>query len=361
MLRLLEMRPRLIAILLLIAGIPLLVQNTPAGSSAPAAAQPALLTDPRAILSSAAPFYDFNDPSLKPWHLKATYQLYDEKGKPTEQGTFEYWWASPKAHRSTWTRPGVVRTDWYLADGRSAYVGHEQRQTFFEGQLQNYFFAPIPSAAETDPGKVRLVKNDLKRKALQLPCVSLVPKNRPETEDPFRDPTYCFDTSVPVLRVTYGSTGAVLTVYDNIAKFQGRFLARDIKILVGERTYFSVTVDTVEGLKPSDPALVPSTDAIFKPSGVSLAEVVEGMLIKKVPPEYPAMAKEQNRHGVVLVDAKIGVDGKIEDPQVISSPSPLLSHSSLAALAKWQYKPYLVDGTPVEVDTLIAVVYTLGR
>jgi hypothetical protein len=57
-------------------------------------AGPGLPQDPREIFAAAAPFYDFNSPDLKPWHLKATYQLYDEKGKPGEQGTYEYWWAS---------------------------------------------------------------------------------------------------------------------------------------------------------------------------------------------------------------------------------------------------------------------------
>jgi hypothetical protein len=42
--------------------------------------------DPRAMLAAAAPFYDFNDPALKPWHLKGTYQLYDENGKPRGAG-----------------------------------------------------------------------------------------------------------------------------------------------------------------------------------------------------------------------------------------------------------------------------------
>src|SRR5580700_3890421 len=78
---------------------------------------PDLPKDPRALLEMAAPLYDFTDPSLKPWHLKATYQLYDQSGKPSEQGTFEYWWASPKVYRTTWTRPSATRTDWATSDG----------------------------------------------------------------------------------------------------------------------------------------------------------------------------------------------------------------------------------------------------
>jgi hypothetical protein len=68
---------------------------------------PGLPNDPREVFAMAAPHYDFADPALKPFHIKAAYQLYDEKGKPSEQGTFEYWWASPPAYRATWTRPGA--------------------------------------------------------------------------------------------------------------------------------------------------------------------------------------------------------------------------------------------------------------
>jgi hypothetical protein len=67
--------------------------------------------DPREIFAAAAKSYDFSDASLKPWHLKASYQLYKQNGKPTAQGTYEYWWASPKTYRSTWMRGGVRKCD----------------------------------------------------------------------------------------------------------------------------------------------------------------------------------------------------------------------------------------------------------
>lgn len=70
----------------------------------PAPPAPGLPSDPRAILEAARPFYDFTSDQLKPWHLKVSYQMYDDKEHPTEQGTFEYWWASPEVYRSSWTR-----------------------------------------------------------------------------------------------------------------------------------------------------------------------------------------------------------------------------------------------------------------
>ncbi|HUX46323.1 MAG TPA: hypothetical protein VMV57_16375, partial [Terracidiphilus sp.] len=90
----------------------------PAGAKTKDKAASDLPKNPRALLAAAAPFYDFSSPDLKPWHLKATYQLYDEQGKPTEQGTYEYWWASPLVYRSTWKRAGASESDWMTPKGR---------------------------------------------------------------------------------------------------------------------------------------------------------------------------------------------------------------------------------------------------
>ena len=121
---------------------PLLTFVCQAFGQAAATAPPNLPTDPRESSAMAAPHYDFNDPALKPWHMKATYQLYDEKGKPTEQGTYEYWWASPKVHRSTWTRADATRTDWATADGAIHRKENGGSLRYFERDLIR--FSSIP-------------------------------------------------------------------------------------------------------------------------------------------------------------------------------------------------------------------------
>src|SRR5271157_3323072 len=124
------------------AAIPAYAQQAPAPTAAPG--QP---KEPRAIFDAAAPYYDFADPSLKPWHLMANYQLYDADGKPGEQGTYEYWWASPRVYRSTWTRPSATHTDWHTADGKYAYLATGEPLNYFEYKLQSALFSPLPKAA----------------------------------------------------------------------------------------------------------------------------------------------------------------------------------------------------------------------
>ena len=57
------------------------------GAGVPQAHLPPLPKDAADIFAAAAPLYDFNSPSLKPWHMKVSYQLYDDKGESSETGT----------------------------------------------------------------------------------------------------------------------------------------------------------------------------------------------------------------------------------------------------------------------------------
>jgi protein TonB len=89
------------------------------------------------------------------------------------------------------------------------------------------------------------------------------------------------------------------------------------------------------------------------------AGVAVGMLLKKVVPVYPPAAKVGRIQGTVVLQASIAKTGEIEDLQVIGGP-PLLQGAALDAVRQWQYRPYLFNGEPVEVETTINVIFTLG-
>ena len=76
-------------------------------------------------------------------------------------------------------------------------------------------------------------------------------------------------------------------------------------------------------------------------------------------PVYPQEAKDQRLQGTVVLEATIGKDGSVEDLHVVSGP-PQLQQSSIDAVKTWMYKPFLLNGDPVEVETQISVVYTLA-
>jgi TonB family protein len=328
-------------------------------------AGPGLPKDPHEVFAAAAPFYDFTSPELKPWHLKATYQLYNDNGKPSEQGTYEYWWVSPKIHRSTWTRPGATRSDWQTADSNYAHLETGERLGFFEERLSSDLLSPLPATASLDPAKVRLDRETMSLGKVKVPCIMVIPlmpqNGQKQTVPLGSSPTYCFDPELPVLRFTY-DYGSVTTEFNHIVKVQQRYLAHEVIVSYGKRRLLSVTVDPIATLDPSDPALTPPADATFvKLDKVQIGSgIMTGNLLKKQIPVYPQEAKWEHISGTVLLQATIGKDGKIHDLRVVLSPSPLLAESALQAVSQWEYKPYLLNGEPVEVETTVNVIYSLG-
>jgi len=86
---------------------------------------------------------------------------------------------------------------------------------------------------------------------------------------------------------------------------------------------------------------------------------VAGMILSKTNPVYPAEAKAAHVQGAVILHAIISKTGTVENLHVISG-NAMLVNSAIDAVQQWTYKPYLLNGQPVEVETSITVNYTLG-
>lgn len=84
------------------------------------------------------------------------------------------------------------------------------------------------------------------------------------------------------------------------------------------------------------------------------ASVAEGYLVHKVEPVYPPMAKIAHIQGDVVLTAYISKSGSIDDLRAVSG-HPILIQSALDAVRQWKYKPYLVNGEPVAVETTVTV------
>ena len=86
--------------------------------------------------------------------------------------------------------------------------------------------------------------------------------------------------------------------------------------------------------------------------------VVKGLLMNRVEPTYPSVAREARLHGEVVLTALIDKDGNIENLQLVSG-HPMLAPAAINAVKQWRYKPYLLNGQPVEVETTITVNFEL--
>jgi len=87
--------------------------------------------------------------------------------------------------------------------------------------------------------------------------------------------------------------------------------------------------------------------------------VTAALIITQTRPVYPALARQARIQGNVVLHAIIDKDGKVAQLEVISG-HPLLVQSALDAVKQWRYKPTLLNGDPVEVDTTITVTFTMG-
>jgi len=89
-------------------------------------------------------------------------------------------------------------------------------------------------------------------------------------------------------------------------------------------------------------------------SGVS-----QGLLVRRVQPSYPPLARQARIQGTVILQAEISKDGSIQNLQLISG-HPMLAPAAIEAVKQWKYRPYLLNGEPVEVETQIQVNFTLS-
>jgi protein TonB len=89
------------------------------------------------------------------------------------------------------------------------------------------------------------------------------------------------------------------------------------------------------------------------------AGVATGMLIQKTTPVYPPIAKAARVSGTVVIQATISKTGTIENLHVVSGPA-MLQSAALDAVKSWRYRPYLLNNEPVEVETTVNVIFTLG-
>jgi protein TonB len=113
----------------------------------------------------------------------------------------------------------------------------------------------------------------------------------------------------------------------------------------------------IGGIISSTPVAVPK---VATPQRVRVSQgVSQGLLIHRVQPMYPPLARQARIQGTVVLQAEISKDGTIENLRLISG-HPMLAPSAIEAVRQWRYKPYFLNGEPVAVETQITVNFTLA-
>ena len=343
-------------------------------------------SDPKALMLLAAKTNGLTGDDMKPWHLKATYKLLDEKGSVADQGTYEEFWVSPAKYKIIFASSGGILTI-YGTDHGPINSGYEAEIDTLISTIRVAYVSPLASV--TRNAKLTFSAEHRSINGADQLCISTssIP---PLSDQPARLlGTYCFDPTTLFLQKIFFDIGAIRSsfIWNHPVVFQDRSLPGDLELEIAGKGSLIAHLDSIEPVTASDePAFIPPSGAgskdlkiygskvggnIFGPASViqqnpsnrriSISSgVAEGLLTNKVAPAYPPDANAAGVEGTVVLEALISKQGHIESLHVVSGP-PQLMKAALDAVKQWTYKPFLINGESVEVNTTINVVFKLNR
>ena len=117
--------------------------------------------------------------------------------------------------------------------------------------------------------------------------------------------------------------------------------------------------DVWKGLGTGRPAIGPPPAPTPTIHTFRTSSILEGSLIRRVQPAYPPLARSVRVQGAVVLAALIGKEGTIENLRLISG-HPMLVPAAIAAVSQWRYRPYILNGEAIEVETQITVNFILS-
>lgn len=309
-------------------------------------------TDPNALLTLA---YQQNGLRglTQPWHVEATYQLFDADGKPAEQGTFDEWWAGPEKRKVSYTSPSFTQTSYKNGDMTSV-TGDNGWPHMREAMVEQYLVHPLGDPDSRmllqKPGvelKTKLALVDQTVGAEHLKCVNILVFGNQEVG------RRCFKSDLPIPIVT-GSAEGLTVLFTNYVRIGGQYVAKQFEVLNGNLPIVKVDVVALDvDLKMDDATVTAPASAVVS---AEPPNVVAGPMTSGANLYYPINAKSEGIHGTVILEGVITKEGKVDDLTVVSGPKALQG-GACASVKTWKYQPYTRDGVPIEVQAIINVVY----
>jgi TonB family protein len=337
--------------------------------------------DPNALMLSAAKTNGLAGADMQPWHAKIIYKLFDEQGNFKSQGTIEEFWVSPTKYKVTYASGSLSHAEFGTDKGLYT-IGGAGMDIVPAFKVQRELLEPLPPPHE-------VMQNNYSFQERELGQIRATCLQRHDTDGNTSGPTWCLEPNAPNLRVI-ANTNSDDVLYSNPVKFQGQTFAGDLKFSAGELKNiendppaFSAHLETIEPLTGiDDTTFAPPPDAAHSPfSGLIAAAtsappnlnnsasrptkvnisagVAVGMLQYNPSPIYPPAARAAGISGTVVMMATIGIDGRPSNLSIVQGPAEL-QQAALDAVRTWRYRPYLLNGEPVEVRTTINIVFTLG-
>jgi len=295
---------------------------------------------------------------LTPWHVKIDLQYLGWESPKPLSGAVEQWTIAPDQWRRTFTGPpGMNFSEWSVArlEKYQSKPGHDP----FDAIADNNKFArpvidPLGQSANIHPDyEMEAKKGDFG--GTTLTCVSVVNPYRyaPGEDTDAYFPTYCFDPDAHLRLIMSGKT---ITQFDDIQIFQGRAVAHDVKVRIDGKLDSEMKVSLLESLADANPDRVkPGKDAVPQPYAIEPG-LPRPESIYEVAASIPIVPQSLPYQGYFTVPILIRKDGTVKIlPGANINPQDL-KDAIQSAIARWKYKPYLVDGQPIEVQYSVAYV-----
>lgn len=301
----------------------------------------------------------------QPWHLVISLKVFNEESHSAASGTFEESFGDPRHLHRTISLGAQSMHWWETPSGawRSGSVGPEIKviSLIHHALVETGIPAHFVTAQN-----LQVDQRTIKGKALTCIAVAHL--------------VDCYDGAT--LEYSQYPVGNAEFYFDNWMTFQDSQVARDLVIMRDGRKIASAHIEKLEELGGVDLAqLSPGKDAepinpfssaapSFGLAGFGVAPpprkinisagVAQGLLSSHSAPVYPPVAKAAGVSGTVVLQATVSQTGNIEALHVVSGPA-LLQQAALDAVKSWTYRPYLLNGEPVEVGTTINVIFTLSQ
>jgi len=338
-----------LAIFMVCAAARLLAQATPASTTV-------LPTDPAQLFLLAQSENDIDVQGMKPWHLKATFQLIGGKDQPAETLTLDETWASPRQYRQTWAGPSLTQTVIVNHDGifRTGGAGLVPSVAAIALKI---IVHPLPEPDEAQGADLKIEEQTAG--TTQYTCIiSTMPHHAPSAppgmqfDNVPRPNSYCFDHNSTRYRFTHVFTNFIFEA-NATGTFQDRTVATKVTVLHGDAVQsHGIVTDLRVISEPDAKEFVPGPE-FAKLQSIHMADGVKaGRLIHAVKPIVPPSG---GTYEDVIVTAKIGKDGHVLSAKVVGSPNIDMGMAARNAVMQWIYEPYTLNGQPVEVETTVAV------
>jgi TonB family protein len=316
-------------------------------NEAPAATLP---SDPKALMLLAAKTNGLTGDDVKPWHLKASYTLYDDNGKESDYGTFEEWWAGEKLDKQvltlgkgTWIETidshGDFETDRdNLPPELDSKISFQPSfQSSFLSSIRTQFVTPFPT--ESQHLKIEYTSKNIQSGTLQLKCLRANYMSSTMPLD-FFNQFYCLSLESRSLRIMISSDYIDQVLRNDPKQYEGKWIPHELQFLHNRKVRIKAKLETLEEIgtvRLED--YTPLPGSILKQKTIPImAAVTQGYLIKEVKPDYPMDAKLAGIQGAVVLRGVIGKDGHVKNLLVVSGPV-LLQNAALQAVRQWKFKP----------------------